>query len=166
MIVSWAEFRPTLVLLGAAVLVALTGAPSHADLYGEAEVVDGNTLVVGGQKVRLFGVDAPDLKQTCDWPEKVIECGRISKSAVRDLVAGVERVSCKPRGRDSSGLWIAVCYADGSDIGRNMVHTGWALADRQQSLNYVRTEHKAKKAKRGMWKGDFDPPRVWRSLNK
>lgn len=153
-------------LLGATALMALTSAPGYADLYGGAEVIDGNTLVVGGQRVRLFGIDAPDLEQTCDWPKKTIECGKISRSAVLDLIAGVERISCKTRGRDHDGRWIAVCYADGSDIGRNMVHTGWALADRKQSLNYVRTEHRAKDAKRGLWRGTFDPPRVWRSLNK
>lgn len=155
-----------LMLLGAAAVVALTSAPSRADLSGEAEVLDGNTLVVGGQRVRIYGIDAPELAQTCDWPEKVIECGRISRSAMLDLVAGIDRVACRTRGRDHSGQWIAICYADGSDIGRNMVHTGWALADRHQSLNYVRTEHRAKNAKRGLWKGEFDPPWVWRSLNK
>jgi endonuclease YncB( thermonuclease family) len=151
--------------MGAIVLVGLTGAPSHADLSGEAEVVDGNTLLVGGQRVRLYGIDAPELDQTCDWPEKQIMCGEIAKSAVLDLVAGVERVSCKTRGRYYGGRWIAVCYADGSDIGRNMVRAGWALANRHQSLDYVRTEHKAKNAKRGLWKGEFDSPRVWRRQN-
>lgn len=158
--------RPLFRLLSGAALVALTCVPGHADLYGAAEVLDGNTLLVGGQTVRLFGIDAPELNQTCDWPEKVIECGKMSRSAALDLIAGVQRVSCKPRGRDSGGRWIAICYANGSDIGRHLVHAGWAMADRTRSLNYIRTEHRAKNAKRGMWKGEFDPPWVWRGLNK
>jgi endonuclease YncB( thermonuclease family) len=153
-------------LAGAAAMVASTMATSHADLYGGARVVDGDTLMIGGQQVRLYGIDAPELEQICDGPGEEIRCGEISRSAVLDLVAGVERVSCKTKGRDSSGQWIAVCYADGSDIGRTMVHSGWALADRQQSLNYVRTEHDAKNAKRGLWKGKFDPPWIWRHQNK
>lgn len=155
-----------MMLLAATALMVLNGAPSHADLYGNAEVIDGNTLLVGGQRVRLYGVDAPELQQTCDWAEKVVKCGTMSRSVVLDLVAGVERVSCKTRGRDYRGWWIAICYADGWDIGRVMVDKGWALADRNQSLNYVRTEHRAKNAKRGLWRGQFDPPWVWRSLNK
>lgn len=164
--VSLNNSQAIVTLLGAVVVVALTIAPSHADLYGEAEAFDGNTLMIGGQKVRLYGVDAPELGQTCEWPDEEIECGKISKSRMHDLVSGIERIACKPRGRDNRGQWIAICYADGSDIGRAMVKAGWAMADRQQSLNYIRTEHRAKNAKRGMWKGEFEPPWVWRSLNK
>jgi hypothetical protein len=58
---------------------------------------------------------------------------------------------------------VAVCYdPDGFDIGRNMVHTGWALAYRQYSTDYVGTEDKAREAKRGMWKGKLVPPWEWR----
>ena len=164
--VSFINSQLIVTLLGAVAVVALTIAPSHADLYGEAEVFDGNTLMIGGQKVRLYGVDAPELEQTCEWPDEEIECGKNSKSRMLDLVSGIGGIACKPRGRDNTGQWIAICYADGSDIGRTMVKAGWAMADRQQSLNYIRTKHRAKNAKRGMWKGEFEPPWVWRSLNK
>ena len=45
------------------------------DISVEARVIDGMTLEVQGQRLRLFGIDAPDLKQTCRWPNKVIPCG-------------------------------------------------------------------------------------------
>lgn len=168
MIVPKTVFRPFLMLMAASaavVTVAATCAPCRADLYGAAEVVDGNTLVVRGQPVRLYGVDAPELGQTCAWSGEVVDCGALSRSAARDLVARVEHISCKTRGRDDTGRWIAVCYAENADIGLLMVHAGWALADRTQSLNYVRTEHCARNAKRGMWRGEFDPPWVWRRHN-
>jgi endonuclease YncB( thermonuclease family) len=63
----------------------------------------------------------------------------------------------------SSGCWIAVCHdPNGFDTGKNMVHTGWALAYRQYSTDYVDTEEDARQAKRGMWKGEFVPPGEWR----
>jgi endonuclease YncB( thermonuclease family) len=43
-----------------------------------------------------------------------------------------------------------------------MVLTGWALAYRRYSTDYVGTEDKAREAKRGMWKGKFVPPWEWR----
>ena len=46
--------------------------------------------------------------------------------------------------------------------GRNMVLTGWVLAYRRYSTDYVGTEDKAREAKRGMWKGKFVPPWEWR----
>ncbi len=62
----------------AAALVALVAFPAHADVSGPACVTDGDTLVVngkrqrtrcvGGTRVRLFGIDAPELKQKCKAP--------------------------------------------------------------------------------------------------
>ena len=144
-------------------LLALVALPARADVVGKAVVIDGDTLEVDGERLRLYGIDAPELDQTCRWPNKVIPCGRIASTAAMDLIAGVDRVVCETRGRDSSGQWIATCTADGFDIGRNMVHTGWALADRRESTVYVDVEDHARKAKRGLWKGDFVPPWEWRN---
>ena len=72
-----------------------------------------------------------------------------------DLTAGAE-VTCKTREKDRYGRWVAVCYdPDGFDIGRNMVHTGWALAYRRYSTDYVGIEGKAREANRGLGKGEF-----------
>jgi endonuclease YncB( thermonuclease family) len=147
-------------------LLALVALPAHADVVGKATVVDANTLEIAGERLRLYGIDAPELDQSCRWPNKVIPCGRIATSAAKDLIAGVERVVCETHGRDASGRWIATCTADGFDIGRNMVHTGWALADRRQSTAYVEIEDQARKAGRGLWRGQFVPPWEWRNRGK
>ncbi len=131
------------------------------DISGDARVIDGMTLEVQGQRLRLFGIDAPDLKQTCRWPNKVIPCGQVSRTAMMDLVAQT-RVVCAPLDQKRTGVRLARCRAGGFDIGANMVHTGWALAFRPESVAYVETENKAKKARRGLWKGDFTLPWEWR----
>ena len=131
------------------------------DISGDARVIDGMTLEVQGQRLRLFGIDAPDLKQTCRWPNKVIPCGQVSKTAMMDLVAQTP-VVCTALDQKRTGVRLARCRAGGFDIGANMVHTGWALAFRPESVAYVETENKAKKAHRGLWKGDFTLPWEWR----
>ncbi len=147
-------------------LLALVALPAHADIIGKATVIDGNTLEIAGRRIRLHGIAPPEPDQTCRWPNKVIPCGRIAGTAAMDLIAGVDRVVCATRGREPSGGWIATCTADGFDIGRNMVHTGWALADQSQSTVYVDVGDQARKAKRGLWKGEFVPPWAWRERGK
>ena len=94
-------------------------------------------------------------------------CGRLATLALMDLTAGAV-VTCKPtREKDRYGRWVAVCYdPDGFDLGWNMVHTGWALAYRQYSTDYVDTEDRARKARRGMWKIEFQPPWEWRKRRR
>ena len=148
-------------LLGLLGLLLATPALAK-DVTGPARVIDGDTIEVAGERIRLHGIDAPESKQTCNWPGKTIPCGRLATLALMDLTAGAE-VTCKTREKDRYGRWVAVCYdPDGFDLGRNMVHTGWALAYRQYSTDYVVTEDKAREAKRGMWKGEFVPPWEWR----
>jgi endonuclease YncB( thermonuclease family) len=149
-------------LIGCLVLTFLVAAPVLADITGKPRIIDGDTIEVAGERIRLNGIDAPESKQTCEWLDKTIPCGRLATLALMGLTAGTE-VTCKTREKDRYGRWVAVCYdPDGFDIGRNMVHTGWALAYRRYSTDYVGTEDKAREAKRGMWKGKFVPPWEWR----
>ena len=135
-----------------ALLVTVAPAPTAASnaITGQPRIIDGDTIEVAGERIRLHGIDAPESKQTCEWPGKTIPCGRLATLALMDLTAGAE-VTCKTREKDRYGRWVAVCYdPDGFDIGRNMVHTGWALAYRQYSTDYVGTEDNSREAKRGM----------------
>jgi len=154
----------SIVLMAAALLSAL---PAKAnDLMGVAEIIDGKTLKIAGARVQLFGIDAPALKQTCarpqQGPQKIIPCGKLAKWALMDLVIGA-KVICTWKIKKRR---LAICKAGGFDLARNIVHTGWALADREQSMRYVITENEAKAAKRGLWIGTFTPPQQWRAENK
>jgi len=135
--------------------------PTRADAVGSPVVVSGDVLEIAGQRVQLYGVDAPELDQTCIADRRRFNCGYIAKTALMDLVAGVE-VSCKIIIDKRTDAAQAICTADGFDLGSNMVHTGWALADRRLSEKYVEVEDKARKARRGLWRGQFIPPWKWR----
>ena len=142
-----------------AVLLALVLAPPGAQaLTGEATVVDGDTLVIGSERIRIFGIDAPESDQDCGdgWP-----CGREATRAVEDLTRG-RSVRCEGDTRDFYGRLIAVCYAGSVDIGGDLVRRGLALAYRTYSMAYVEHEDEARRHGLGVWSGAFVAPWDWR----
>ncbi len=132
------------------------------EISGNPQVISGDAMEVSGVRIRLFGIDAPELGQTCVWPNKTIDCGNIARTALLDLVA-VATVHCRRRAADSGDVWVATCTAGGFDIARNMVHTGWAVTPPGDPAGYKAVEKQAKLAKRGLWRGSFAMPWIWRA---
>ena len=144
-------------------LALLFSIPAHAaDLTGSARVVDGDTIWIGETKVRLHGIDAPEMKQECTSQDGTSYlCGEASTNALR-AIAGYDYVRCEGNTYDQYIRLIAVCYAHGVDLNAEMVRLGWALAYRRYSKDYVSAEMEAQEAKRGMWAGEFEMPWEWR----
>ena len=126
--------------------------------YLVTDFIDGETLEVGGKRFRLSGIDAPDPRQTCVIRKREYNCGRISTTALMDLVAGVN-VRCRPVSKTGN---VARCYAGGYELSEGMVHTGWALAMPRDHARFAPFEKKAAAARRGLWQGKFDMPWDWR----
>jgi endonuclease YncB( thermonuclease family) len=130
-------------------------------------VTDGDTLVVDRVTVRLYGIDAPEYRQTCkdrlgfDWP-----CGRAARQQLATLVASGQIV-CEARAEDQYRRKVASCAsAKVSDLARKMVEAGLALspADRGSGV-YEAEQESARAAKRGIWQGQFTTPADWRESN-
>ena len=133
-----------------------------ADITGKPRVVDGDTIHIGKTKIRLHGIDAPEMKQTCKTSKgKEQKCGVLAKQALERLVRGQE-VTCKGDTRDRYKRLIAVCYVGTLNINEQMVVDGWALAYHRYSTDYVRAETLAKSRREGMWGGEFEVPWEWR----
>jgi endonuclease YncB( thermonuclease family) len=97
-------------------------------LAGAAIVIDGDTLEIGGQRIRLEGIDAPEASQTCATANGgTWECGREATKALKALVLNAE-VACDSRGNDKYGRVLATCFSDGKDINATLVKTGYAWA--------------------------------------
>lgn len=144
-------------------ILALAAFPAAgALLSGQATVIDGDTLEIHGQRIRLHGVDAPESRQSCeDTTGRSYACGRIAAFALADWI-GRAVVSCDPRDRDRYKRVVAVCSVRGEDMGAWLVRSGHALAFRRYSLEYVPAEDKARAAGAGVWRGRFTPPWEWR----
>ncbi len=159
-LIGWRRFR-LLLVVGAGLIAAIVGLafpPPVTPIAGPAEVTDGDTLRIGATRIRLTGIDAPELAQTCtdqsgrEWP-----CGAEAKAFVIGLVMH-EEVSCALRGTDRYGRSLGACTASGTDIGARIVAAGWAVSDG----GYFTEQENARNAARGIWSGSFIAPAEWR----
>jgi endonuclease YncB( thermonuclease family) len=132
-----------------------------ADLTGTALVVDGDTITISGNQVRLSGIDTPEKNQTCRKVGSTWRCGYEATETLRNWTYTKE-VRCVGDTKDPDGTLIANCFVDGYNVNARLVYEGLALAYRKFSRQYVPEEDSARAAKRGMWAGEFVPPWDWR----
>ena len=145
----------------ALVLVLLINT-SLADISGLPRVIDGDTIEISGERIRLHGIDAPETRQSCVGVDgKQWDCGRQSTSALTSLIGG-RPIICKGRQRDRYKRLIAVCFVGSRDLNAEMVRQGWALAYRKYSTDYVIQEKVAQSERSGIWSGQFVSPWDWR----
>ena len=130
--------------------------------------IDGDTIRAGnGVEYRIFGVDAPELHQTCkDASGKSWLCGRAAKAKLTTLMK-TGAVNCVARATDRYNRIVAVCSAQGvPDLGEQLVRDGYAIDLGGEAGNpYQAAETEAKDAKRGIWRGTFDRPSDWRQAH-
>jgi endonuclease YncB( thermonuclease family) len=124
---------------------------------GNAVVLDGDTIILKGEKIRLEGIDAPEFSQTCTGKAGPYPCGRDAKRQLAAL-AKVGPVECTGWQNDKYGRLLGACAAGTVDLNRQMVLSGWAVSYGA----YLAEEVSAKKAGKGVWQGAFDRPSDWR----
>lgn len=126
-------------------------------LDGRVQVVDGDTLRIGGETVRLHAIDAPEIGQSCaNAAGRPWACGQAAAAALGRLAA--EGLRCEGRERDRYGRLVAKCYAAGRDVGAELVRQGAAFAYARFGDDYVALEKEALFAGRGVWQGAADRP--------
>jgi len=140
-------------MLRFSLLIVLTLFPFAAmaqGFGGPVRVVDGDTLDVGPVRVRLYGVDAPELGQACTNPDGARwDCGTWVADHLRARLGGRD-VRCRAIETDRYGRTVATCTLAGQDIGRMLVREGLALAYRKYSMAYDLDEKGAVVAGRGL----------------
>lgn len=148
-----------------AAIVLLIGGAARAEpaLLGVASVIDGDTIEIHGQQVRLQGIDAPERAQACIRPDG--EPWRCGQAAALSLADHIERavIRCEAIGTDYYGRSLATCFKGNEDLNRWLVSAGFAVAYRRYSLAYVEAEDNARLARLGIWSGAFDMPWQWRA---
>lgn len=152
-------FIASIFMLSALLLsIVLSGHPDHLH--------DGDTFHVQGERVRLEGIDAPEIGQSCQAGDGAsYDCGDAARAAIVRLI-GDRSVRCIGKDRDRYGRPVVVCTADGDALSLNeqMVMRGWAVAyDYGRDISpYHRDEELARHARLGIWAGAFEKPSHWR----
>jgi len=142
--------------------------PARADpATGIPYIVDGDSVSL---PFRLFGIDAPELYQTCQTRAgRCDPCGKRAQVALKTLTGKARTIRCERTGTMISGRVIAVCFAGQVDIGKAMLSQGWAVIYRRHfsqvpelASSYIAAEAEAKAEARGIWAGEFIRPERWR----
>ena len=131
---------------------------------GPALAVDGDTLEMAGERIRLFGIDAPERTQTCDRKGAEWACGSDATALLAGMVSG-RTFDCTPRDRDSYGRIVAVCRVGDRDLGGVMVREGMAVALPAFTQDYVDAEARAKRFAMALWGSTFQTPAEYRAAN-
>jgi endonuclease YncB( thermonuclease family) len=126
---------------------------------GRPQIIDGDSLELSGVRIRLKGIDAPEIGQVCQGTKEAYECGREARAFLRKLV-GTSQVLCEGWQYDKYQRLLAECKAGIKSLNREMIAGGWAIA----YGGYAAEEASARKAKSGLWAGTFDRPQDWRKM--
>jgi endonuclease YncB( thermonuclease family) len=142
-------------------LLCSSPAFAQAPVHGPGQAKDGDSLMVGDKEVRLFGIDAPEFDQSCKRGGEDWSCGASAADKLAQLVTG-KSVVCSAVGTDQHGRLLGRCMVGATDVNRAMVASGYAVAFRRYSSDYVSAEDSARVTKRGIWAGTFQMPSDYR----
>jgi len=141
-------------LLGILVLGLLFCNTSFAD---SLRVVDGDTIILNGEKIRFTGIATPELKQTCLQGDQEVGCGMTAKKLLAEKIGNVIP-ECISEGKDAYKRTLAECFVNGESLSKFLVRSGYAFAYRKYSTKFIKDEEFAKANKLGMWAMTFQYP--------
>ena len=137
-------------------MTALAVAPG--DISGRADVIDGDTLRIGDVTIRLAGLDAPELRQSCG----AVACGEMARDTLQSMI-GDQEIACTPTGDRTYGRIVATCRTEMiEDIGAAVVARGSAMNAPRYLPDYASQTAAAAAAGLGMWSGPLEAAWDWR----
>ena len=123
----------------------------------DLKVIDGDTIVLNGEKIRFTGIDTPELKQTCTQGDQEVACGMTAKMLLVKKI-GNNTPECISEGKDVYKRTLAECFINGESLSSFLVRSGYAFAYRKYSKKFIKDEDFAKANKLGMWAMTFQYP--------
>lgn len=155
-------------LMSSSIVLGVARAPDdrlgqQEELSGRARIIDGDTLEIRAERVRLEGIDAPEISQTCqDRFGKSWLCGKVARDWLRRRIAR-QHVHCTSYGRDRYGRLLAECMTPQGSLNRELVRRGLAWAFVKYSRRYVDDEARARSQALGIWQNQNAPAWAFRA---
>jgi len=140
--------------LGILILGLFTCNISFAD---NLKIIDGDTIILNGEKIRFSGIDTPELKQTCMQGDLEVSCGMSAKMLLVEKISNATP-KCISEGKDAYKRTLAECFVNGESLSKFLVRSGYAFAYRKYSDKFIKDEEFAKENKLGMWSMKFQYP--------
>ena len=103
----------------------------------DLKVIDGDTIVLNGEKIRFSGIDTPELKQTCIQGDQEVGCGMSAKMLLVKKI-GNNTPECISEGKDVYKRTLAECFVNGESLSKFLVRSGYAFAYRKYSTKFVK----------------------------
>lgn len=148
---------------------SLVADESVRPLVGRASVIDGDTIEIAGERIRINGIDAPEASQLCEDDQgQSYRCGAMSAGALEQLLAESRPLRCEFVERDQYGRFVGDCFrSDELGVAAAMVRAGMAMDwPRYSGGAYADEQSAAEAAKAGIWQGEFQPPWEWRAAQR
>ena len=155
----------TTILILSIILLFFSNVILAKTINGKPRIIDGDTIHIKSNKIRLHGIDAPETKQTCKINDEVWFCGKQSTKELKKLI-NKQEVKCITNDVDIYNRFVAICYVNEININQWMVKSGWAIAYRYYSTDYIIEEKYARDNELGIWKSEFLKPYAYRKQNK
>ena len=130
----------------------------------EIKIIDGDTIHLNNEKIRFIGIDTPELKQTCNKNNEIINCGIQARKLLINKI-GKNKVNCVREDKDQYNRTLAECFVNDLSLSRFLVREGYAFAYRKYSKKFIEDENFAKNNNMGMWSMTFEYPWDWRKKN-
>lgn len=136
----------------------------QGQIKGKASVITGNIIEIDQQKIKLHGIDTPELEQICYVEGKPWQCGLTAQRKLTQKIEG-ESLTCLGKERNNNDILMAECFVGRQNLNAWLVEQGWAVAERQDSRSFISHEIIAKRDRRGLYQSEFLKPSLWREAH-
>ncbi|WP_417585992.1 thermonuclease family protein [Nitrincola sp.] len=127
------------------------------------DVIDGDTILISGSLVDLYGIDAPELSQTCQYKGAELLCGELARNALIGFTSGAS-VLCEAAPQQGTNRLVGRCFVDGFSLSNELVKSGMAFGTPLGSADFDVEEQWARDHLRGIWKTSFEFPWKWKPI--